>query len=460
MVRRVSAGRQRRDRVARVTFRGTVLGPPQLARIRRIIDDEPVRSREEVARVACARFGWRRRNGALAVEACRRMLLRLHRRGMIRLPPRRGSRSHKVRRTLPELPVDFLLGPTPAWQDRVRPDARLEVRPIEEQERIGWDAYVRRYHYLGSAALVGETLRYAAMLDDELVALLGWGVAALHNGPRERFIGWDAATKQARLHLVVNNGRFLILPWIRQRNLASRILGANLRRLSRDWQVAYGHGVVLAETFVDSSRFFGTCYRAANWTYLGETKGWSKSGVNYRFNGQPKAVFIYSLARDAQQRLCAPLETEAPHSESKTMELDFEKLPLDGDGGLVEVLRTVTDPRKRRGILHQLHGVLALSICAALTGQKSIGAMAEWIAECVPREVRKRLGCRHGKPPSERTLRRVFAIVDVQEVDAKTCLWIAQQREVLAGIGVGSGRKDASRQRRRRRAASPPCGSR
>jgi hypothetical protein len=129
---------------------------------------------------------------------------------------------------------------------------------------------------------VGESLRYAAYLDGEVVALLRWA-AALNNRPRDRYLAWDAGTKRTQLHLVVNNARFLILPWIRQPHLASRVLGRTLRRLRRHWEHAYGHPVVLAETFVDPSRFRGTCNRASNWLWVGETTGWAKRGRHVSF---------------------------------------------------------------------------------------------------------------------------------------------------------------------------------
>jgi hypothetical protein len=141
----------------------------------------------------------------------------------------------------------------------------LVVRPIQPAEQMGWRLHMERYHYLGCGQLVGESLRYAALVGGELVALLGWAAAALHNTPRDRYIGWDSTTRARQLPLVVNNVRFLILPWIRVRHLASRVLAANLRRLGRDWQAVFGHAVLLAETFVDVARFRGTCYRASNW---------------------------------------------------------------------------------------------------------------------------------------------------------------------------------------------------
>jgi hypothetical protein len=156
-----------------------------------------------------------------------------------------------------------------------------------------------RYHYLGDRTPVGEHLLYAAFLADELVALLGWAAAAFRCPSREAFIGWDEATKRRRLHLVANNVRFLVLPWVHVKNLASKILALNLRRLSSDWQAVWRHRVYLAETFVDAARFRGTCYRAANWRYLGETAGRTKRGNAYLHGGSPKSVYVYALHREA-----------------------------------------------------------------------------------------------------------------------------------------------------------------
>jgi len=238
----------------------------------------------------------------------------------------------------------------------------LRVRPIAAAERFGWRAHMERFHYLGDAALVGESLRYVAELDGEMVALLSWGAAALRNGPREQHVGWDAESRAANLHRVVNNARFLILPWGRRPNLASRVLAANLRRLSNDWEQVYGHPVVLAETFVDVSRFEGTCYRASNWICVGETKGWAKSGAAYRFHGQPKAVWLYPLARDFKEQLCAASSrcTRPSSRSTELITIDVERLPLHGEGGLFEILKSFHDPRKRRGIRHAIESILAI----------------------------------------------------------------------------------------------------
>ncbi len=253
------------------------------------------------SRVICAAWGWRQANGALAVHACCDLLLRLEQWGHIQLPSRRpraeGRRSH------PLLPRELI---ALAWSEIRDPDADLDalsVRPIRPEERLGWRLFMDRYHYLGERLIVGENLRYAAFLDTQLVALLGWGSAALRVPARDRYVGWDEQTKRRRLHLVANNVRFLIPRWVRVRHLASKVLAYNLRRLRADWEQAWGHPVYLAESFVDTTRFRGTSYRASNWKYLGQTAGRRKRGNAYLYGSTPKAVYVYELDPDARRRL-------------------------------------------------------------------------------------------------------------------------------------------------------------
>ena len=311
--------------------------------------------------------------------------------------------------------------------------SRLVVRPIGAEELLAWRAHVERFHYLGDSALVGESLRYVAELDGTWVALLSWGAAALRNGPRDRYLGWDETARKVGLALIVNNARFLVLPG-GVPHLASRVLAANLRRLRRDWEQTYGHPVVLAETFVDSSRFRGTCYRASNWIPVGETKGWSKSGDTYRFHGQPKAVWLYPLVRDFKEQLCTSAHAGMGRGRG-WMVLDVEKLPLDGEGGLFEILCEFTDPRQRRGVRHKIQSILATAICAVLAGARSFTAMGEWAAE-QSRENLLRLGSRRGKPPSERTYRRVFREIDVKALDRRVGQWFAKQQPLQPGNGL------------------------
>lgn len=418
--------RQREVRQARlVTFRGTVLEARHFRRIQRVVDADPSRTRQDVVREICRLFDWRRANGTWAIRGARQVLVRLDEAGVIRLPaPRRKQgRPHREELESAARQIPSASEATPA--EAMPRGSVLDVRPIGAQEVLSFRAHMERFHYLGDAALIGESLRYAATLDGELVALLSWGAASLRNGPRNRYVGWDEAQRTANLQLVVNNARFLVLS--RRPHLASRVLAANLRRLSRDWEEAYGHPVVLAETFVDTSRFRGTCYHASNWISVGETKGWSKSGDTYRFNGQPKAVWLYPLTHNFKHRLCTITRTTM----EGTMDVDVKKLSLNGQGGLFALLSEIRDTRKARGIRHKLSTILGLGICAVLAGARSFMAMGEWAA-AQPRETLVLLGSRREKPPNERTFRRAFSSINVEDVDRRTGRWMAEQQETLA----------------------------
>jgi hypothetical protein len=292
------------DATALLGFRQTSLGASELSWLQSLIDGGSQLS--EVAATACQRFGWVRPSGKAPLAACSVMLRRLERRGLLRLPaaPRRrpGGGHHEDAERLRLLDA---LGPV-AGMVECQPEGPFTLRPIAPEERDGFRLHLQRYHYLGFKRSVGESMGYAAFVGQELVALLDWGAAVLRCGPRDRYVAWEDATREKNLHLVVGNRRFLVLPWVRQRHLASRVLAANLRRLSRDWQAAYGHPVLLAETFVDLSRFKGTCYRAANWIWLGQTLGFSRRRDGFYANGCPKAVYAYPLAREALRRLRSP----------------------------------------------------------------------------------------------------------------------------------------------------------
>jgi hypothetical protein len=220
--------------------------------------------------------------------------------------------------------------------------------------------------------------------------------------------------------------------------LASCVLAANLRRISADWVERYGHSLLLAETFVDLERFRGTCYRAANWIYLGDTRGMGRKGNGYESHGKPKGLFVFPLNRRVSEILSAPFPSpeilESRNMANFSIEIDVNRLPLLGEGGLVDVLRGLTDPRKRRGIRHPLESVLTLAVMAALSGMRSYEAIAEWAAD-VPKETLKALRCWCHQAPSEPTFRRVLQSMDADEVDQVVGKWICEQ-EGICGQGV------------------------
>jgi len=247
-------------------------------------------------------------------------------------------------------------------------------------------------------------------------------------GPRDQYIGWDCEQKARRLHLVVNNMRFLMLPDAARAGVrASQVLAANLRRLGNDWQMAHGHRVLLAETFVDSARFRGTCYRASNWLYLGETQGFSRRGMRYAPNGCPKSVFVYPLEGGAREALGAD-QSWVDHLDGRggVEMLHVDRIALAGEDGLLALLAGVIDPRKRRGVRHPLLTVLAISVCGILCGARSFAAIAQWAMELPPEQL-QRYGSQRQRPPSEPTIRRVLQSIEAKPVDERLGGWTARR---------------------------------
>jgi predicted transposase YbfD/YdcC len=306
----------------------------------------------------------------------------------------------------------------------------LVVRPIFRKEAGMWDELMRAHHYLGFNILPGKSLKYVALLDGQWVALLGWGAAALKNGPREKWLGWSLEQKTQRLNYVVNNQRFLILPGVDLKNLASKALALNTKRLCADWQAAFDYPVLLAETFVNHSRFNGTCYRAAGWLPLGKTSGYGRQGGTYYYHGETKTVLVKPLRPDVQKLLSAPFLS--PEITGEKAVLDLNTVFLTGENGLLDYLAQVPDPRKKRGIRHKNLVVLAIAACAILSGMTSFIAIAQWAGN-LTQDLLKRLDCRrHPKtgiyiPPSEPTIRRLLQAVDADKVDQSLGSWLKTQ---------------------------------
>ena len=275
-------------------YRSRELTPEDIDFIRESIDRHYARGRSHISRVLCQAWNWTQPNGKFKEYAARDLLLRLEEKGLIKLPPRIRENNNQKRRNFDQIPllVKKQLGGS------IGNYPSLVVRPTgNAQDKYLWEHLVHHHHYLGCPRLVGEHIRHLVFIDDQIVACLAWASAAWKIKPREEFIGWDEGAKRKRLQLVANNTRFLILPWVKVKYLASRVLSLSLKRLVADWQEAYGHPIYLVETFVDTSRVKGTCYRAANWNYVGLTSGSAKRGNTYSYHGQPKAIYLYPLHR-------------------------------------------------------------------------------------------------------------------------------------------------------------------
>ena len=285
-------------------FCGRDFSPAELDRIRALLaHTDPPLSRTKLSQAVCEALDWRKPDGGLKEMSARVALLRMQRDGWLTLPPPLTTKP-RLRPLAPSPRTDPPpLWPLPAALAQARPLRLSLLRPSDPRSRL-WNEFVERYHYLGYKPLPGAQLRYFVhAADGLLLALLGCGAAAWKTAPRDRFVGWDPPTRQRNLPLVVNHARYLILPWIRLPSLASHLLACLQRQLPDDWQQRYGMRPVLLETFCETPRFQGTCYRAANWIHLGQTQGRGKLDTRHEYNQPVKNVFVKPLCPDWKETL-------------------------------------------------------------------------------------------------------------------------------------------------------------
>jgi hypothetical protein len=268
--------------------------------IRDLIKSSKGINRARISTRFCEHVGWRKPNGTVKDMSCRVALLKMHREGIITLPPtqrpfnRASKHTQRSLFTQPKAAIEKKAG-----------DFKLCCEIATGGVVKLWNEFIDRYHYLGYTSLAGAQIRYFVKEHDEILALLSFSAAAWKTAPRDRFIGWDASQRKRNLPLLVNNSRFLVLPWVRSKNLASRILALVCSRLPDDWQQRYGYRPVLAETFVDQERFAGTCYKAANWVCVGQTKGRGKTDRHNACDQPVKTIWLYPLDRQCMELLCA-----------------------------------------------------------------------------------------------------------------------------------------------------------
>ena len=269
--------------------------------IKRLMEQSPSLQRTPLSRKLCELFGWIKPNGELKDMTCRVALLRMHADGLITLPPSRmpGGRGR------PHFPPTAATDAQTPLRQPVHELEALTLRPVAgtAHSRL-WNEYIARYHYLGYTPMSGSQMRYNVLAGERLVALLSFGASAWKLSPRERFIGWQEPERLKNLQLVVNNARFLILPWIQSKGLASKILSKIARQLPVDWHRRYGYSPVLFETFVESQRHRGTCYKAANWVHVGQTVGRGKKSAVHHQIIPIKDIWLYPLRKDFATVLC------------------------------------------------------------------------------------------------------------------------------------------------------------
>ena len=286
-----------------VRYCGRDFTPDELERIRGIIAADSQRTRAHISRLVCQTLNWLKPDGGLKDMSCRVALLRMQEAGLFTLPAPR----HEQSKCRPKIRITSATAPKPPVTTPVHdlPELALEVVAGREQSAL-WREYIHRYHYLGYTPLPGAQLRYLAAANGDILARLGFGAAAWKTAPRDQFIGWNQTQQQERLHLIANNARFLILPWVQAKNLTSKLLSMAAKRLPRDWNHQYGYSPVLLETFVESDRFQGTCYQAANWIHLGRTQGRGKMDVYNTYSLPKKEIWLYPLTKNFKKILCTP----------------------------------------------------------------------------------------------------------------------------------------------------------
>lgn len=278
--------------MASIVVQGRALDEAQLVEIGALVAAHPEWSRRRISEELVRRWDWRNAAGRLKDMSCRRMLSRLEAKGLVRLPAKRqegGSRQGKVIASVAgvdESPLAMSLA-------AVQP-VQLERVEYGTATAALFDHLLIRHHYLGYAYPVGANVRYLARgRDGRVLACAVWASAALKVGCRDGWLGWSPAQRMAGLARVANNTRFLILPWVRVPHLASHLLALMTRRLVTDWRQRTGHALALVETFVDETRFQGTCYRAANWMELGRTTGRTRDNRDKKIRVAVKRVWVW-----------------------------------------------------------------------------------------------------------------------------------------------------------------------
>lgn len=295
----------------------------------------------------------------------------------------------------------------------------IRVRPVAMEERGRWRELMNAHHYLGFKSSGGEQVWYVGESGEEWIGLLGWCTGSFKSRHRDEWIGWGEEVSFSRLKYIANNFRFLILPDWRVKNLASRLLSLNVKRLSIDWEKFYGHEIYAVETFVDE-RFWGTSYKAANWRALGKTRGYGRHNGKYYYHGQKKTIWVYELDQGLSKLREGAIRFG---EEEESMNLNVKKYVLKNKESLFFALQKVVDVRDMRGKQHPLVTILAIAVCAMLSGAKSFRGIAGYAALLCRYDL-KRLGSWNKKSPSLTTFRRVLKGISAEQFDQVIYEWL------------------------------------
>jgi hypothetical protein len=283
-------------------LQGRFVTEVEMNEIRMLLRTHPSWNRSRLSRELCERWNWQRPDGQIKDMACRELLRKLEFRSLIELPPRQRSGSKRVP-IIETVEVDQ--SPISCLFSDIKPVKVVNARDCVEHEK-SFNFLVNKYHYLSYGRPVGQNMKYL-ILDSHkrFLGCLLFGAAAWKIECRDHWIGWSADVRERNLGLICNNTRFLIMDWIKVPHLASYALGACLRRLPQDWKQRYGSDIAMVETFVDTTRYLGTCYQAANWLKIGQTKGRSRQDRNSTLKVPIKDILVYPLQRNFRKLLLA-----------------------------------------------------------------------------------------------------------------------------------------------------------
>ena len=284
-----------------LNYRGRAITSEDILYIKDLIAAHPGESRRTLSKKLCQVWQWKQPNGALRDMVCRGMLLMLDRAGQIELPAVKFVPHNPLARRVRPAPVLIDTTPLEGSLDQIQPLEFAQVRRSGDEPLF--NSLMEQHHYLGYEQPVGEHVKYLVWAQGRPIACVAWSSAPRHIGSRDRYIGWDQQARRCNIRFLAYNTRFLILPWVRVKCLASHILGHMAARISEDWQRMYGHPIYFLETFVDPERFRGTCYRAANWVLLGNTTGRGKQSNSYVPNRSIKEVLGYPLTKRFRELL-------------------------------------------------------------------------------------------------------------------------------------------------------------
>jgi len=282
-----------------IVIRNKKITDQDLIFIQTVVHKHWDKGRTQISKILCTKWNWVQPSGRLKDMACREVLLTLHRKGLLDYPPPLKKKLNAKRRVpkkinINEKPIKCHIKELDVVTVKMVRHTKLEAL---------YDSLVEQFHYLGYVQIVGNHLKYMAFAGNIPVACIGWGSAAWAVQSREEFIGWTKPVKNKHLHFIANNTRYLVLPWVTVKCLASKVMALNIKRISSDWLKVYNYPLYMLETFVEQDRFKGTCYKASNWVRVGETKGTSKKGHKHLKHGKIKDVYLYPLDKNFKRLL-------------------------------------------------------------------------------------------------------------------------------------------------------------